>query len=158
MLMTGTHELSASLEDYLEAVLAVILEKKAVRAKDIADRLGVSRSSVTGALQALAAKGYINYAPYDVITLTAEGERLAGNILGKHNILKKFFSKMLLIDPTEAEETACKMEHAMSEAVIERLDLFLRFVMETVKDESEWAEKFAQYCQTQNKHEESYIE
>ncbi|MBO4796931.1 MAG: metal-dependent transcriptional regulator, partial [Verrucomicrobia bacterium] len=97
------NKLSASLEDYLEAVLAVIIEKKAVRAKDIADRLSVSRSSVTGALQALAAKGYIHYAPYDVISLTDEGEKVAGAILSKHNALTKFFAEMLLIESELAE-------------------------------------------------------
>ena len=145
------NKLSASLEDYLEAVLAVIIEKKAVRAKDIADRLSVSRSSVTGALQALAAKGYIHYAPYDVISLTDEGEKVATMILGKHNILTQFFAKMLLIEPGLAEETACKMEHSMPEEVIERLTCLFSFVMDSQKDPNEWSTKFSDYCKKQNK-------
>ena len=145
------NKLSASLEDYLEAVLAVIIEKKAVRAKDIADRLSVSRSSVTGALQALAAKGYIHYAPYDVISLTDEGEKVAGAILSKHNALTKFFAEMLLIEPELAEETACKMEHSMPEEVIERLTCLYSFVMDSQKDTKEWSTKFSNYCKKQKK-------
>ena len=126
------NKLSASLEDYLEAVLAVIIEKKAVRAKDIADRLNVSRSSVTGALQALAAKGYIHYAPYDVITLTSEGEKVAGKIFDKHKTLTDFFAKMLLIDPVLAEK-------------------LVSYVRDSLKDPSEWADRFSKYCKDHKK-------
>lgn len=70
-------ELSASLEDYLEAIYNVIQEKQAVRSKDIAETLKVSRSSVTSALHALADKKLINYAPYDIITLTTGGRNRA---------------------------------------------------------------------------------
>ncbi|MBO6004768.1 MAG: metal-dependent transcriptional regulator [Verrucomicrobia bacterium] len=145
------NKLSASLEDYLEAVLAVIIEKKAVRAKDIADRLNVSRSSVTGALQALAAKGYIHYAPYDVITLTSEGEKVAGKIFDKHKTLTDFFAKMLLIDPVLAEKTACEMEHVMPEEVIERLNKLVSYVRDSLKDPSEWADRFSKYCKDHKK-------
>jgi len=52
--MQSTKTLSASLEDYLEAIYHIVREKKAARAKDISKRLGVNRSSVTGALHSLA--------------------------------------------------------------------------------------------------------
>jgi DtxR family Mn-dependent transcriptional regulator len=62
--------LSASLEDYLEVIAHIITEKQVARAKEIAAALKVSRSSVTEAFRSLAKKGLINYAPYEVITLT----------------------------------------------------------------------------------------
>ena len=68
-----SEELTSSLEDYLETIYLIISEKEAVRPKDIAKRMNVSNASVTGALKTLANKGMINYAPYDVITLTNEG-------------------------------------------------------------------------------------
>jgi len=72
MILTDT--LTASLEDYLEAIFQIIAEKQAVRPKDIARRLKVSNASVTGALRSLAEKKLINYAPYDVISLTTDGK------------------------------------------------------------------------------------
>ncbi|MCK4511033.1 MarR family transcriptional regulator, partial [bacterium] len=66
--MTQHDGLTESQEDYLEAILAILEDKQAVRAKDIAKRLGVTGPSVTGALHVLSAKGVVNYAPYDVIT------------------------------------------------------------------------------------------
>ena len=52
--MTGLEALSASMEDYLEAIFHVAAEKGAARAKDISKRMKVNSSSVTGALRALA--------------------------------------------------------------------------------------------------------
>ena len=49
-----TTNLSASLEDYIEAIYHIVEEKLVARSKDIAIRLDVSRASVTEALRALA--------------------------------------------------------------------------------------------------------
>ena len=68
--MTESVQLSASLEDYIEAIYHIIGEKQVARGKDISSRLEVSGASVTEALRALAKKGLINYAPYEVITMT----------------------------------------------------------------------------------------
>ena len=71
--------------------------EKMCRAKDIADRLQVNKSSVTGALRSLSEKVLVNYAPYDIITLTAGGEKLAKDIVRRHETLKDFFVKILLL-------------------------------------------------------------
>ena len=68
-------ELSASLEDYVEAIFNLVGESKVARCKDIAQSLGVSRSSVTGALRLLKDKGLANYEPYGYVTLTDDGQR-----------------------------------------------------------------------------------
>ena len=70
---TDTIDLSASLEDYIEAIYHIVEEKLVARSKDIATRLHVSRASVTEALRALAKKELINYAPYEAITMTEYG-------------------------------------------------------------------------------------
>ncbi len=67
-MMNFNEPLSASLEDYLEAIFHIEQEKHAARAKDITERLQVSGASVTAALRTLAEKKLINYAPYDLIT------------------------------------------------------------------------------------------
>jgi len=126
--MTETLNLSASLEDYLETIYNIIQEKKAVRAKDIAARLKVSNASVTGALRALAKKKFLNYAPYDVITLTPEGEKIAREIARRHQVLKDFFVKVLAVDAAQANEAACKLEHGISPEIINRLVQFIEFI------------------------------
>ena len=58
--------LSASLEDYLEAIFHIVSEKRVARAKDISKRMHVNRSSVTGAMHSLAKKKLVNYATRQV--------------------------------------------------------------------------------------------
>ena len=120
--------LSASLEDYLEAICHIVQQKQAAKARDISRRLDVNSSSVTGALQSLAAKGLVNYAPYDIITLTDEGMRIAEDVIRRHRTLHHFLVRVLAIEDTEAEEAACKMEHVISQKILERLIQFVDFV------------------------------
>lgn len=145
--MEYTEGLSASLEDYLEAIFHIVGEKQAARAKDIAKRLGVNNSSVTGALRSLAEKGYINYAPYDVITLTPAGKGIAEDIVRKHEALQDFFVKVLHVDETEAEDAACKMEHAVSPVILDRLIRFMEFVESCPRSGERWISEFWKKCE-----------
>lgn len=140
--MADTKALSASLEDYLEAIYHIVLEKQAARAKDIARRLDVNNSSVTGALRSLSEKGYINYAPYDLITLTAEGKKHAEEVVRRHEALMNFFVKVLCIDEKEASEAASRMKHALSDAIMERLFSFVEFVEICPRGGENWIAEF----------------
>ncbi len=124
----GREKLSSSQEDYLEAIYWTIADKQGVRAKDIAQRLGVSNASVTGALRSLAKKGLINYAPYDVITLTEKGEEAAREVAWRHETLRDFFVKVLLVDQDTADIAACKMEHGIPRKIIDRFIHFIHFM------------------------------
>jgi len=138
--------LSASLEDYLEAIYQTVATKRVARAKDIVKRLGVGSSSVTGALHALADRELINYVPYDVVTLTPDGERVAREIVRKHEVLRDFFVKVLGVDPEEAEIGACKMEHAVPRVILERFIEFVEFVEVCPRGGPEWIEAFKYHC------------
>jgi len=142
--------LSASLEDYLEAIYHIENRKQAARAKDIGDSLDVKGSSVTGALQALAKRELINYAPYEVITLTGKGRALAREVVKRHRVLRKFFVDVLDVDEKIAEKAACRMEHSVPRKISERLIGFVQYLTkETDKEKrklienfkSQWADK-----------------
>jgi len=139
--------LSSNMEDYLEAIFHISEEKQAARAKDIADRMEVNKSSVTGALRSLSEKGLVNYAPYDIITLTAEGKKRAAEIVRRHAALKEFFIKILLIDPVEAEEASCRVEHAVSKNIIDRLVRFVQFMEICPRGGKEWLKGFRRHCE-----------
>ena len=147
MAATGSITLSESLEDYLEAIFCIIQEKQAARAKDIGKWLKVGSSSVTGALHALADRGLINYAPYDVITLTEQGAVAAQGVAKRHKALRDFFVKVLAIDAIEADVAACKMEHAVSKDILQRFVKFVKFVEECPRGGGmKWIESFEHYC------------
>lgn len=130
MNINSTGQLSASLEDYLEAICWIASEKGAARTKDIAQRIGVKAGSVTGALQLLTRAGFVNYAPYEAVTLTKKGHKKAKQVIRKHMILKDFFARVLGVDENAANDGACKMEHAISNELLERLERFMKTVRE----------------------------
>ncbi len=139
--------LTASQEDYLEAIFHIASKKQAARAKDIAKRLKVNSSSVTGALKVLAEKGLVNYAPYDVITLTAEGEIIAKDVVRRHEVLRDFFVRVLRVDPAEADEGACKAEHAFPRSILDSLIKFVEFLDVCPRAGISWMEAFRAYCE-----------
>ncbi len=139
--------LSASLEDYIEAISHIVDAKKVARGKDIASRLKVSRASVTEALRALSKKGLVNYEPYEVITLTEKGKAAAEDVIRRHGALKDFFIKVLAIDEEIAEESACRIEHAAPPEVIDRLIRFVKFIETCPREGAELIRGFSEYCE-----------
>jgi len=144
--MTLTDTLTASLEDYLEAIYHIIADKQAVRPKDIARRLKVSNSSVTGALRSLAEKKLINYAPYDVITLTVDGKTAAKDVIRRHEVLRDFFIKVLAVDEEDADKAACQMEHSITKVILERFIQFAEFVEVCPRGGAKWIAGFSHHC------------
>ncbi len=139
-------DLSASLEDYIEAIYHIIEEKLVARSKEIAAKLSVSRASVTEALRALSKRGLINYAPYEAITLTDEGKIVAEDVIFRHEALKRFFIEVLAIDTSIAEEGACRIEHSAPPEIIARMISFTEFIKVCPRGGDDLIEGFAEYC------------
>lgn len=146
MVVSKNNNLSASLEDYLEAIFNLAGESNVARSKDIAKLLGVSKSSVTGALRVLKEKGLANYKPYDSVTLTKSGQRSATEIVRKHNILKSFFVNVLGIEKDIAQQAACKAEHVLGPRVITKLLCFIEFVTKKSEKGYNLANEFEKFC------------
>jgi DtxR family Mn-dependent transcriptional regulator len=149
--MLTLNDLSESIQGYLEVILALETTRKVARAKDIAERLGVQRGSVTGALKSLVEKGLINYQPYSYITLTREGKRLAEEITHRHHVLKDFLLNVLQIDAETAENTACRMEHAIDKKTVERLVCFIEYINTCPRAGKAWLDSFVNYCKSEEK-------
>ncbi len=118
-------------EDYLEAIVMLGgTTEQSVRSVDIAAKMGVSKASVNKAVSTLKEKHLVDQPYYGDITLTEEGYEYGTSVLGRHELLLKFLTEHLGIDPEVAEEEACQMEHAISDdsfkkwaAFIKRLDV-----------------------------------
>ena len=111
--------MTESSEDYLEAILVIRSERGACRNVDIAERLGVSKPSVTKALGNLARRGLAEVVDRDV-RLTDAGKLLAKETLSKH----RFFERLLKesgVDAETASKEACRMEHCLSEESFRKL-------------------------------------
>lgn len=116
--------LSASQEDYLEAILQLERASRVARVSEIAGQLGVSQPSVTGALKGLAARRLVAHAPYGHVTLTDEGTRIALEVERRHLAIKDFLTEVLGIPREQAETTACRLEHVLE---ADTLAYFVRY-------------------------------
>ena len=74
-----------------------ILQKQnnEIRVTDIANKMNISRASVSEALQKLAEQGYIIYEKYKPAVLTEKGLTVAKEVLQKHQVLFSFFKDFL---------------------------------------------------------------
>ncbi len=139
-----SQRLSASLEDYLEAILLISEEKGEARSKDLIEFLNVRGASVTEAFQQLADRKLINYVPYAAITLTKEGETIAKDVYHRHSTLRTFFTDILHIDAESADSGACMVEHGVSTKVIERMVLYTKYLKQ-LQAENRCPDNFAEW-------------
>lgn len=138
-------EQSASMEDYLEAIVLLGGRSKAAGVTEISKALGVKKPSVTSALTKLAQDGLIEHERYGRVELTAEGERIARDVYRRHETLRHLLTDILNIDPDIAAEDACKMEHTVSPVTMEKLAKFVEFVLNRPQGEPEWLKNFNYY-------------
>jgi DtxR family Mn-dependent transcriptional regulator len=142
-----TKQLSASLEDYLEAIFVLSQSGQVARSKNIAEHLQVARPSVTGALRVLAEKQLIHYKPYGFITLTEKGQRAAGRVARRHEALESFFCNVLGVEPEIAQQSACLAEHAIGPEITLRLTAYLEFLAAENQAGRNTSEAFRTFCQ-----------
>lgn len=121
-------EQTASMEDYLEAIAMLGEGKKVVKVKQISEMLGVKMPSVTSALKKLSEQELVEHERYGHIKLTPEGDKVARDVIYRHEALTRFFAQALGINQEIAEEDACKIEHVISPLSMERLAKFVKFI------------------------------
>lgn len=138
-LMLKNKKITASLEDYLEAIYNITRKKKVVKAIEIANALDVKKSSVTEALQNLSKRELIYYAPYEPISLTSKGEALAIEVVKKHESLRVFIEDILGLENKEARENACRMEHVISEKLYDKMVEFTEIIKNYSSSNSEFS-------------------
>ena len=102
-----------SAEDYLEAMLMLKKERGYIRSVDVADKLGVTKPSVSYATKRLNESGYISFDPAGMIVLEARGLEIAERMLERHNLLTELLIG-LGVSPETARDDACKIEHDLS--------------------------------------------
>ena len=107
--------MSRSTEEYLEALYNLTQNGKTASTTEISKRLKISPASVTEMIRKLADSGYLNYSPYQGVTLTPKGFMMAEKMARKHRLLERFLHDMLKIGNSRVHEQACEMEHALSD-------------------------------------------
>jgi DtxR family Mn-dependent transcriptional regulator len=114
-------------ENYLKSIYHLSLNAESVSTNQLAALLNTKASSVTDMLKKLADKELINYTPYQGVSLTSAGEKIAINIIRKHRLWEYFLVEKLNFKWDQVHEMAEEMEHISSNELIDRLDKFMDF-------------------------------
>jgi DtxR family transcriptional regulator, Mn-dependent transcriptional regulator len=110
-------------EDYLTLIWkAYEWPGSAPSTTDMAASLGVTPSSVSANLKKLARDGFIAYEPYGPIELTESGRVIAVEIVRRHRIIETYLAERLGLRWDQVHDEADRLEHAVSDLVLERMD------------------------------------
>ncbi|HEX3468346.1 MAG TPA: metal-dependent transcriptional regulator [Candidatus Elarobacter sp.] len=119
--MPGHTHFDESTEEYLEAVYRLEREGPGVSTSGLAADLGVAPGSVSGMLKKLAADGYVTHEARGQAKLTDKGLRIAVRVVRRNRLAEVFLQDVLGMPWDEVHEEACRLEHAISDRVEERL-------------------------------------
>lgn len=135
-------------EDYLKSIYRLQEERKVVRVKDLAAVMEVKAPTVVGILSNLKERGLVQQEPYGYLLLSADGEGLARELLEKEELLRDFFSRVLKMNPEQAEENSCAIEHYVTSEGYDRFQVFLRFLNQCVESRARWVTHFHHFLET----------
>lgn len=93
----------------------------------IAEAAGVRLSTVSDALRKLSDQELIEHVRYGTVTLTEVGREHAVSMIRRHRLLETFLVQMLGYEWDEVHEEADRLEHAVSDELMNRVDRALGF-------------------------------
>lgn len=93
----------------------------------LADAMAVSPGTATSMVKSLSGAGLVSYEPREGSRLTPSGRSLALRVLRRHRLVELFLVQVLGFDWSEVHVEAERLEHAISDKVLDRLDEFLDF-------------------------------
>lgn len=116
---------SAGVDEYLEAIFKLSEGEAPVSVPALAERLAVAPASANEMVRKLVERRLAVYEPYHGVSLTEEGRLQALSVVRRHRLWERFLADVLHIPWDRIHEDACRLEHATSPLVEERLALFL---------------------------------
>lgn len=113
--------LTRSVEDYLKSIYHLTSQGGFATTSDIAAMLDIAPPSVSGMMKRLSETGLIEHVPYRGVQLTHQGRHAALQMIRRHRILEVYLTQQLGYDWGDVHEEAERLEHAVSEKLIDRM-------------------------------------
>ncbi len=130
--------LTASMEDYIEMIYRLSLNKGFTRVNELSQILNVQPPSTTKMIKKLSALNLANYEKYGVITLTDLGNNIGEFLLDRHNLISKFL-EFLGVSNNLLEQTE-QIEHVVDEETLKCISKFVRFIDENSEIKNKYSE------------------
>ncbi|HEY4649065.1 MAG TPA: metal-dependent transcriptional regulator [Gemmatimonadales bacterium] len=116
-----SESLTRSVEDYLKAIYQLSPEGRPASTSEIAHLLALSPPSVTGMVKRLSEHGLLEHVPYRGVQLTIEGRRAALRMIRRHRLIEAYLVEFLGYSWDLVHEEAERLEHAVSDTMVERM-------------------------------------
>jgi DtxR family Mn-dependent transcriptional regulator len=110
---------------YLVMIALLRQDNQPVPLSLLANKLSISPVSANEMCRKLEERGLVAYQPYKGVTLTEPGEQEAQEVLSRRRLWVIFLVDNLGIEPDEADEIACQLEHITSERLVQSLKAFV---------------------------------
>ncbi|MCE8427042.1 MAG: metal-dependent transcriptional regulator [Candidatus Methanoperedens sp.] len=108
------------IEEYLESIYKLQQEKHPVSTSRLAEHLKLSPPSVSEMIRKLAGKDLISHSEKG-ICLTEHGKTIAKKVIRRHRLSERLLTDILGFKWDEVHEEACRLEHAISPEMEERI-------------------------------------
>jgi DtxR family Mn-dependent transcriptional regulator len=112
-------------EMYLKTLVELSADREVVPVTGLAERMGISTVSASEKVRRLQDQGFVEHLPYKGVSLTKAGLMRANAVLRRHRLWERFLVDHLGVRWQHAHDAACRLEHATSREISERLALFL---------------------------------
>jgi DtxR family Mn-dependent transcriptional regulator len=112
---------SQAVEDYAKAIYALEERGGTVTTNALAARLGVTPASASAMVRKLHELGLASHEPYKAVSLTADGRRLALEIVRHHRLLELYLAESLGIPWDRVHAEAEVLEHHLSDELESRI-------------------------------------
>ncbi|MBI2955149.1 MAG: metal-dependent transcriptional regulator [Chloroflexi bacterium] len=110
-----------TIEEYIEAIYIMQSEDSVVISARLAERMAVSAPTMTDTLKRMTKQGYVVVDRRKEINLTEKGKEVAESLVRRHRLSERWLTDVLGLDWSKAHQEACKLEHAISPEVEEKL-------------------------------------
>lgn len=123
----ATNVASSTVEQYIKTIFheSARREDEILSMKHLSRAMGVAPGTATAMVKHLAQRQLITYVPRRGVILTLQGQQLAITIIRRHRLIETFLEQVLGYDWGEVHDDAERLEHAVSDRFIERLDAYL---------------------------------
>ena len=118
---------TSTVEQYVKTIYREAEEAHdgVVQMKRLAEAMDVTAGTATSMVKHLDKLGLVEYTPRRGVSLTSTGRSLALKMLRRHRLIETFLEKILGYDWTEVHGDAERLEHAVSDTFVQRLDSYL---------------------------------
>lgn len=129
------------IEDYLEELFLIESTGREVTVTDLADRLKITKGTVTATVQKLVELELVRHERYGNLHLTDAGRRKGMTVFHRHEGFRAFFHELLGLDRDHSSEMACSMEHYVDNVTEERLYALLEYFRRARAEHQPWVDE-----------------